>query len=298
MRYKEPHAASGQRRSGGKARLSRATKFKVADGVALAAGAALLLIFVVLNLTRLRTDWHHFFVAAGITIAFAFLGWLSAGVNLSGALAGAAMAFVMAARDLRMFWVLLAVFAVTYAATLMGISRKRTLRTSESAEGRSSSQVMANLGVAALLTAIAPTGWELMGLAALAEAAADTASSEIGMAFPGKTLLLTTWKPVPPGMDGGVSLSGTTAALVAAAAVAITARLLHLAAGHQVWVIVYSGVLGMLVDSLLGALLEARGYLNNDLVNLLSTGAAVALARVLLRQTAPVALILCYLSQL
>jgi uncharacterized membrane protein len=34
----------------------------------------------------------------------------------------------------------------------------------------------------------------------------------------------------------------------------------------------------MIVDSFLGALLEQRGYLNNDLVNLLSTAAAAGIA--------------------
>ena len=38
---------------------------------------------------------------------------------------------------------------------------------------------------------------------------------------------------------------------------------------------------GMLVDSLLGATVERRGYLNNDFVNLLSTASAALLVLIL-----------------
>jgi uncharacterized membrane protein len=38
------------------------------------------------------------------------------------------------------------------------------------------------------------------------------------------------------------------------------------------------GVFGLAFDSLLGATLERRGWLNNDAVNFLSTGSAAAFA--------------------
>jgi uncharacterized membrane protein len=42
--------------------------------------------------------------------------------------------------------------------------------------------------------------------------------------------------------------------------------------------VVVAGVAGMIFDSLLGALFERKGYLNNDAVNLLGTGFAVVVA--------------------
>lgn len=216
--------------------------------------------------------------ALAITVAFALIAWLARGVDWGGALAGAAIAFILTSRNLGMFLVLLLVFALTLAATRVGSARKQQLRTAEASGGRTASQVMANLGVAALLAALAPTGWPLLTLAALAEVAADTCSSEIGMALPGKTVLITNWKPVPPGMDGGVSLLGTAAAVVAAAIVAVSGRLLGLVPAHQAAIVLYAGFLGTLADSVLGAVLERRGWLNNDLVNLLSTVAASGIA--------------------
>jgi uncharacterized protein (TIGR00297 family) len=224
----------------------------------------------------------HVLAALAITTAFALLAWYGRGVNWSGALAGSAIAFILAAREIKLFCVLLAVFALTLAATRLGIRRKQQLRAAETPAGRSASQVMANLGVAGLITAVASPHWMLLALAALAEAAADTSSSEIGLAFPGKTVLITTWKPTRPGTDGGVSLHGTAAALLAACAIALTAEFTRLASLHEAVIIACAGFLGTLVDSLLGALVERRGWLNNDLVNLLGTAAAVGMAWMLL----------------
>ena len=50
---------------------------------------------------------------------------------------------------------------------------------------------------------------------------------------------------------------------------------------HLLVAIVLAGFLGSLVDSLLGALLERRGWLNNDAVNLLGTATAVGIAWVM-----------------
>jgi uncharacterized protein (TIGR00297 family) len=248
---------------------------------ALAFAAALALLFMWLHGLG-APSLRDCFLALGITVAFALAGWLSHGVTASGALAGASVAVVMAATDLRLLGVLVVVFTVTFAATRLGSPRKEQLRVAEPRSGRSASQVMANLGVAGLIVAAAPSSWRLLALAALAEVAADTSSSETGQGFPGKTVLITSWKPVPVGLDGGVSLNGTAAAAVAAVIVALTARLAGLASNQQSAIIFGAGIFGMLVDSVLGAVFERRGYLNNDLVNLLGTTAAAGMAWLLL----------------
>jgi len=206
------------------------------------------------------------------------LAWFAGGVNLSGALAGSAVAFIMAVRDLRMFLALLVVFAVTLVATRVGYARKQQLRTAEPAGGRTASQAMANLGIAALVVAVAGEAWPVLALAALAEAAGDTSSSEIGMAFPGKTWMITTFKPVAAGTDGGISLFGTIAALLGAASVAAAAVATGLVPANLIAIIILAGFFGTIVDSLLGAVFERRGLLDNDLVNLFSTAAAVGAA--------------------
>ena len=193
----------------------------------------------------------------------------------------------------------LAVAAVAFVCTLLGRGKKERLGTAESRRGRSAAQVAANLGIAALGSstfaqsafvdstwfARATTSPMLMfsvGLAALAEAAADTASSEVGQVFGGQPRMITTLRRVEPGRDGAISLAGTLAGLVAAAAVA-AAGTLALRGDRAMFVISCAGgIFGLLFDSLLGATLEERGWLNNDAVNFLSTGSAAAFAVVLL----------------
>jgi hypothetical protein len=90
----------------------------------------------------------------------------------------------------------LAVSLLAFAATRAGRRKKERLGTAEGRKGRSASQVAANLGLAALVAsspcspgswirwlphhAATPTMLFALAVAALAEAAADTVSSEIG----------------------------------------------------------------------------------------------------------------------
>lgn len=262
--------------------LPKNRRSQTATVIALGFAAGLTVLFLWLQGARTPPGRYRFVIALGLTAAFALLGWLSHGVTVSGALAGASIALVMAATDLKLLAILVVVFAVTFIATRLGNPRKEQLHVAEPRSGRSASQVMANLGVAGLIVATAPAGWRLLALAVLAEVAADTSSSEMGQGFPGKTVLITTWKPVSVGLDGGISLNGTVAALVAAGIVVLTARLTGLTSTRQAAVVLGSGLLGMLVDSVLGAVFERRGYLNNDLVNLLGTASAAGVAWLLL----------------
>jgi uncharacterized protein (TIGR00297 family) len=87
---------------------------------------------------------------------------------------------------------------------------------------------------------------------------------------------------VEPGRDGAISLAGTLAGVVAAAAVA-AAGTMALRGDRIMFVVSFAaGVFGLLFDSLLGATLEERGWLNNDAVNFLSTGSAAVFAVALL----------------
>ncbi|HEY6349064.1 MAG TPA: DUF92 domain-containing protein [Candidatus Angelobacter sp.] len=224
---------------------------------------------------------NRLFLILATTVAFALAARLAHGVNTSGAMVGAAVAFVfvLARQDFRLLWVLLVVFFVTLAATRAGGLRKQQLKVAEAQRGRSASQVMANLGVAAGLLAIPSVdSTHLLALTALAELAADTTSSEIGAAFSARTVLITSWQKVSPGTDGGISLNGTAAGILAALMTAACAAALGLIGWLGMLIVAGAGATGMLVDSGLGATLERRGYLNNDVVNLLSTAAAAGLA--------------------
>jgi uncharacterized protein (TIGR00297 family) len=172
---------------------------------------------------------------------------------------------------------LVAVFALTFLATKLGRSRKEARGLAEPRRGRQASQIVANLGVAGLFAA---AGCYPGCIAALAEAAADTVSSEVGQAFGGPARLLTNWNKVTPGTDGGITIVGTAAGL-GAAAVVVTLGALHHALWPKTATVLLCACGGLFFDSLLGATLERRGWIGNDLVNLSSTLFAALLAMAL-----------------
>ena len=130
-----------------------------------------------------------------------------------------------------------------------------------------------------------------VALAALAEAAADTVSSEVGQVLSGQPRMITTLRTVEPGTDGAVSLFGTLAGVVAASIVAAAGTLALRGDLTMFWISCAGAVFGLFFDSLLGATIERIGWLNNDAVNFLSTASAAGFALVLLAILAhPVAL--------
>ncbi|MGA9424753.1 MAG: DUF92 domain-containing protein, partial [Terracidiphilus sp.] len=81
---------------------------------------------------------------------------------------------------------------------------------------------------------------------------------------------------------GAISLAGTFAGVIAGGIVS-AAGTMALGGGAAMLAVSWAGgVFGLFFDSLLGATLERRGWLNNDAVNFLSTASAAGFALVML----------------
>jgi uncharacterized protein (TIGR00297 family) len=193
----------------------------------------------------------------------------------------------------------LAVSLVAFLATRAGRSRKEGMGTAESRRGREPSQIAANLGAGAILSSPFALSWFVdsnwiplgaydpalllsAGLAALAQAAADTASSELGQAFGGTPRMITTLRRVEAGRDGAISVAGSAAGIVAAILVAAVGTYALRGGKPMFWISTAGAVFGLFFDSLLGATVEEAGWLNNDMVNFLGTLSAAGFSLALL----------------
>lgn len=222
-------------------------------------------------------------LALAITVAFAGLARLLRGVNRSGMLAGAIACFCLfVGGGPGAFINLAALFIITWIATRLGLGHKQELGLAEKHEGRTAIQVLANLAVPAIAALVfARSGnsvWLLAMTASLSEAATDTVASEIGQSFGGTPRMITNFRPVPAGTDGGITLWGTIGGMAASIVLAAIAAGCGLVPRSQVWIPICAGFIGMLADSVLGATLQRRGLLSNEGVNLAGTVIAAALA--------------------
>ena len=198
----------------------------------------------------------------------------------------------------------LTVVALSFITTRLGRNKKESLGIAEDKHGRAPAQVAANLGVAAIAsseffqswlidahgftnTSTVPIPLFVIALAALAEAAADTASSEFGQVFGGRPRMITTLRKADPGTDGAITIAGTLAGIVAAALVAAAGTYALSGDRTMFWLSCAGGVFGLLLDSLLGATFERAGWLNNDAVNFLSTAGAAIVAIAVLAHFRP-----------
>lgn len=224
-------------------------------------------------------------LAVGISAVFALAALALRVVNRSGA----AMGFLMGAAiymgyGYKTFLVLLAFFVLGSMATRLGYSRKAARGVAEERRGaRSWREALANTLAAAFFSVLViTTHYEAAFLAALiaalAEAAGDTISSEIGQWLSGRAYMVTTFRPVPAGLDGGVSLVGTVAGMGASAAIVAVGYALGLCRPGVAVVAFIAAGAGNLLDSYLGATIERRGLVGNGIVNFAGTSFAGGLA--------------------
>jgi uncharacterized membrane protein len=230
-------------------------------------------------------------LAVLLAVAARAAGWFTG----PAAALGGAIAWVVLAGAGPGGLLLLSIFVVSGALLARGPSRRR-----------GAVQVLANGWTAAVGAALVPAaplaGWAVLA-GGLAAAQADTWATEIGQRKGGVPVLLTTGMPVTPGASGGVTMVGTAAGMLGAALTGAAA----LAAGYEgrlALAVAASGAAGMVLDSLLGATVQAtyrcaacrsssdlpshcgrparlaRGlpWMTNDLVNAAATGAGAGLA--------------------
>jgi uncharacterized protein (TIGR00297 family) len=224
-------------------------------------------------------------VALLVNTVVALAGYRARTVSISGAIGGAIIGTVIFAAAGWRGWLLLFLTFIAAAVTSrLGLQRKTLLGIAEAREGRrGAGNAIANTGVAMVCACLALLSAHsvlalLAFVTALAAGGSDTIASEIGKALGSRTWSIVSLKRVPPGTSGAMSLEGTAAGIVGALALGAAGSALHLIPPSAVMLVVIGATAGSLLESWLGATLEAPGIVNNDVLNFMNTAAASIVA--------------------
>jgi len=256
-------------------------------------------------------------VLAGFALAtlISLIARRTRSLTSSGAIAATLVGTLAVAAGWSWGALLVVYFASSAALSHIGKESKEHRTGAVVAKGgaRDATQVLANgamFGAAALLATMRPdVRWIALGAGSLAASAADTWATEIGTLYGSAPRSILTWRAVPVGTSGGVSAIGTLAAIAGALFVALVVVTLG-----WTWIVarnvMIGGVVGALVDSLFGATIQSRRWcdtcereterivhdcgnatrnvrgfrwIDNDMVNFLSSAAGGLIAAILSR---------------
>ena len=227
-----------------------------------------------LNLT-LPSQWPY---GLALVLFFTLLSYATKRIDASGAISGGLLtACLLLGAGIWGFIILGVFFTAGSLASVWKINLKQKLGLAEPNKAkRSAIHAFSNGGVAAicgLLAWLFPAKaalFQTMLAASMASAMADTLASELGNVYGSRYVNILTFRPEPRGLDGVVSGEGT---LLGAAGSILIACVYGLGFGWEVSVIIValSGVMGNWFDSVLGATLQRKGYMNNHAVNFSNT---------------------------
>lgn len=237
-------------------------------------------------------DTERLLTAIGVNAVVAFSAFFAGTVGKSGVVAGLVVGSLI---FLGVGWpgycVLLTFFVIASGLSKLGYRRKAALGVAQEAGGRRGAKhAAANCGFAVLLAVLVVVlgfdhAWVPYLLAAylgaFATALSDTTGSEFGQLYGKTPFLITTFKRVPVGTDGAVSVEGTVAGIVASAILAafgfwMMPQTFGLGAFAAV---VLGAFIGTTAESYIGATIEGVKNIDNEVVNFANTvigGAATA----------------------
>ena len=223
--------------------------------------------------------------AMAITVPITALAYAARAVDRSGAVAGVCLATVLYVYAALPGLVMLGgLMVIGTGVTRVGYARKEALGVAEGRGGRRGlGSVVANAGagVAFAFLAVATPyteGFSLAMVAAFATSLFDTSATELGQAFGRRHVLITTWRTVPEGTIGGVSMEGTLAGVLGGTVLAGAGWAMGLIAGAGALAVVFGAFCGSTLESFAGAMMGKGGRSDHHLRNLANTVAGAGVA--------------------
>jgi uncharacterized protein (TIGR00297 family) len=204
-----------------------------------------------------ENEWMYAFASAVVAIG----GLLVRSLSISGAMATVLVGTIVGKAFSWKGMMLLGVFFVSSSFwSKIGKKRKQKLAEKvEKGERRDYIQVLANGGVAALISFLAISNpsslWLDLFIISIAAANADTWASEIGSLSRQTPRLLTNFKQVEAGTSGAVTLLGMIASFLGAAFIGIMSAIQW--KDISIVTIACFGWLGSFFDTLFGAVWQA-----------------------------------------
>jgi len=262
------------------------------------------------------------FIEFFVVLAFALAAVLLKAIDSRAFLASVVVGFaVMYGGGFSWFVIVAVFFTLGVAFTLYKYGYKRHLGSAQGKGGaRNWPHILANGGlasVAAIWSLVSPgPAPAVVFLGAISTSAADTVATELGLLSHSQPKLITNpSKTVPPGTSGGVTPLGFVGSVFAALVIGMMALALGLLSDPYLVlpICVIGGVFGAVFDSLLGATIQRKGYcvvclkptealrhcgektkatngqryVENNVVNVLSTAAGATAACVTLLVLSP-----------
>ncbi len=201
-----------------------------------------------------------------LSLIVAGLAYVKRSLTIDGLIAAIVLGTVIYVFGSIVVWGVLISFFVSSSL----LSKRHEQKEKVSSKGRNYRQVFANGAVAAigciLYYFLQSEVFMIAAVASIASSNADTWASEIGVLTKGKTIHILNFTPATQGVSGAISLLGTFASLLGAcfiSAVFITLYALSQDITIPVLIsygliVIISGFLGCLIDSLLGGSIQAR----------------------------------------
>lgn len=215
-------------------------------------------------------------------VGFAALTYASRQLTAGGAALGALLTFALLLAEPRLAIFLGGFFVLGVAATRWRYAAKAERRIAEGRKGRrDAAQVFGAMGAAVWMTPLVHEtvhGALLVCAAPFIAKAMDTVSSELGKAVGGTTFSLRSFRRVPPGTEGGVSLAGTAWGLAAAGLLAAAVPILGWGGWAEAVALVGIAFAANLFESYWGEWAARRGIDSGPHANFLMTLLAALLA--------------------
>lgn len=214
--------------------------------------------------------------------------------DLKGSLAALVVGLIIVFFGSIQWLILLIIFAVTsHFATKAMFEKKKAKKLQEGEQGERSTSNVIYAGIIGLALACInfahnilnalPFGYFELFAISFSVINSDTFASELGV-IDRNVFMITTFKKVTPGINGGISITGEMAALCGALIIGVSYSILALGTIRPLPVLFVTGMgfLGCQVDSILGALFENRGKMSKGEVNFFASFISVLISAILL----------------